>query len=181
MWPPQPSKAFPCPLATKSQKTMQTKDTLSSNGTLTKTGLSVDSVKCRKKLKIKRELHKKNKIVRPYNIKHLNKTTMNETMKSKTTCIARIFDHALPIDTTFLEPNDAGANYIHPILGSLSSFKRITSIVFDQKTDEYNCRIENRYFNPSDVKSSDQKFYKVEALLRVLKNSYKEYSTQLHF
>lgn len=185
MWLPQTSRAFPSPLVTKNEKcllTKDSKDTLTYNSSKNTLGVSIDScaIKCRQKLKIKRELHKKNKIHRSFSIKYLNKITINETMKSKTTALARIFDHALPIDATFSKPFDADTCYIHPILGSLCSLKRITSIVYDLELDEYKYKLDNRSVSNIVTSGTNQKFSNVNDILTILKNSNQDYSTQLY-
>ena len=180
MWPPQPFKAFPCPLMTKNPRDANTKDTLTVNSSKNTLGVSTDSVKCRKKLQIKRDFHKKYKVYRSYNIKYINKITMNESIRSKTTCIARIFDHALPIDITFSQPIYVKTKYIHPILSSVSRFKRITSIVHDYWQDEYKYKLENRYLSNDSNLNANQKFFRADDLLRVLKNGNQDYTTYLH-
>lgn len=172
MWQTQSTKGFPGPLVVKSKKTV-INENLELNSSKKSVGGSYSSLKCSRKLEIKRELHKKNKINhRSFSIKHIKKFTMNETKKSKITYIARyakFFDHVFPIEATFWQqPADAGTNYIHPIMGSLSIIKRITSITYDYDQEEHKYKLEDRFFDNVANPRANQKFYMVGDLLRLL-------------
>lgn len=142
-----------------------------------------DATKCRKKLKIRRERHRQNKIFRMFKIKNLDKTLSRDTHARENIPISRIFDNAIPIDRTFSETNYGEGKYYHPILGKLRLFKRITSIINHYDREEYEYKIEERFAQfKNQVINSDKNpsFVLAGNLLSLLKNYNFEYTGLLY-
>ena len=105
----------------------------------------VFKAKIRKKLQIRRENHRKNKLFRRFNVKFLNKSTRKAaSVNADDRFIARFFDYAIPIEPTYKDAMNAEDKYFHPIFSKLQIFKRITSITYTYNDNEYVYKIEER-------------------------------------
>lgn len=163
MWSSQQSSCgFPIPLVVDKS----TKESSKNKNT-------AEEIKCRQKLKIRREKHKKNKLVRRFNIKYLNKKLKDEASSLQHNVpISRFFDQAIPIEPTYLDPDYYPNKYFHPILGKLINFKRITSLTHNFYEKEYEYIIEERKIQK--VKKKNHSFAKFDELTIFLKNSQNE-------
>lgn len=175
MWTPNLSFSFPSPLDIGSEKKI--KEFTKHQKTTYQTS-DAEEIQCRKKLKIRREKHKKNKLIRRFNIKYLNKKQkLNAVAEDHNVPITRYYDQAIPIESTYLDSIYSETKYLHPILGKMIHFKRLTCITHIFDLDEYEYTIEER----RTIKIGKKRchFYKFDELINHLENSGYEYAHQL--